>query len=204
MFIYICTEMRMRDEKKEERVRQKALELIVKEGFDGFSMNKLAKAAGVSPGTLYIYYKDKEDLILCLGQEIGKKMTEATFKGFDKEMDLETGLWIQWKNRAEFYLNQPLEMEFYDQLKVSPFKDKMDNSVTIKFSEEMGGFIRNAINKGEALSLTPVVFWSVAFAPLYNLIRFHLDGKSMGGRPYTFSEEHMKDAFKAVLRALKV
>ncbi|MBN8856321.1 MAG: helix-turn-helix transcriptional regulator [Sphingobacteriales bacterium] len=33
--------------------------MVVREGFDGFSMQKLARAAGVSPTTIYIYFKDK-------------------------------------------------------------------------------------------------------------------------------------------------
>jgi AcrR family transcriptional regulator len=41
--------MRLRDEQKEQLVRTKALELLVEEGFNGFSMHKLAKAANVSP-----------------------------------------------------------------------------------------------------------------------------------------------------------
>ncbi len=97
--------MRLRDEKKEEIVRKKALELLVQLGFDGFSMQKLAKAAGVSPATLYIYYKDKEDLILRIGEEVGERMVKATFDGFHQEMDLKTGLWVQWTNRANFHLN---------------------------------------------------------------------------------------------------
>jgi len=46
--------MRIRDEQKEKAIREKALKMIVKDGIEGFSMQKLAKAANVSPGTLYI------------------------------------------------------------------------------------------------------------------------------------------------------
>jgi hypothetical protein len=35
--------MRLRDEQKEQLVRTKALELLVEEGFNGFSMHKLPK-----------------------------------------------------------------------------------------------------------------------------------------------------------------
>ncbi|MGZ3932351.1 MAG: TetR/AcrR family transcriptional regulator, partial [Bacteroidia bacterium] len=49
--LYLCPKMRTRDEQKESAIRQKAIEMIVKEGFDGLSMQKLAKAAGVSPAT---------------------------------------------------------------------------------------------------------------------------------------------------------
>ncbi len=58
MFIYIC-QMRTRDEAKETAIRKKAMALIVQEGFDGLSMHKLARAAGVSVATIYIYYKDR-------------------------------------------------------------------------------------------------------------------------------------------------
>ena len=70
--------MRTRDEVKEGAIRQKALEMAVKEGFDGLSMQKLAKAAGVSPATIYIYFKDRDDLILQLWLEEVEKMAVAT------------------------------------------------------------------------------------------------------------------------------
>ncbi|MGZ4091209.1 MAG: TetR/AcrR family transcriptional regulator, partial [Bacteroidia bacterium] len=65
--------MRIRDEKKEEAIREKALELIVHEGFDGLSMHKLAKAAGVSPATIYIYYKNREHLLNMLYDHVQVK-----------------------------------------------------------------------------------------------------------------------------------
>ena len=195
--------MRIRDEKKEQKVRQKALELVVKHGLDGFSMQKLAKAAGVSPATIYIYYKDKEDLILQLGEEIGRHLTEATFEGFDMEMDLETGLWVQWQNRSKYYLQHRLHIEFYEQLKQSPYRDRLAENISSKFKAQMGGFMQNLLLKNEINPLSAEVFWSIAFAPLFNLIRFHLEGKSMGGKPYQISEKDIKEAFGLVIKALK-
>ncbi|HEX2613085.1 MAG TPA: helix-turn-helix domain-containing protein, partial [Fibrobacteria bacterium] len=56
--------MRSRDPSKESAIRRMTMELAVKEGFDGLSMQKVAKAAKVSPGTLYIYFEDREDLMM--------------------------------------------------------------------------------------------------------------------------------------------
>ena len=53
MFIYICA-MRTRDEAKESAIRKKAMELIVREGFDGLSMHKLAQGGRRVCGN-YIY-----------------------------------------------------------------------------------------------------------------------------------------------------
>jgi TetR/AcrR family transcriptional regulator, multidrug resistance operon repressor len=94
--------MRTRDENKEAAIRQKALEMIVKHGFDGFSMQKLARAASVSPATIYIYFKDREDLLLQLCQEVSQKMMDATLKDFDPAMSFSEGLKLQWINRARY------------------------------------------------------------------------------------------------------
>ena len=51
--------MRTRDPIKEEVVKQKAIELLVDKGIEGFSMNRLAKESGVSVATLYIYYSQR-------------------------------------------------------------------------------------------------------------------------------------------------
>jgi AcrR family transcriptional regulator len=195
--------MRPRNEDKENNVRQKALEMLVSEGFDGFSMQKLAKAAGVSPATLYIYYKDKDDLITQLGIEEGKKMTEATFKNFSPEMPFAEGLKIQWQNRADYWLSHRLETCFFEQIKLSPYKFKVMQSINDNFKEVMGKFMCNAVNNKEVTDLPLEVFWSIAFAPLYNLIRFHQDGKSIGGRDFKLTEDFIDQTLKLVLKALK-
>jgi AcrR family transcriptional regulator len=56
----------------------KAMEMIVAEGFDGLSMQKLAKAAGVSPATIYIYWKNREDLLNQLFQEVQENFTRGS------------------------------------------------------------------------------------------------------------------------------
>src|SRR5687767_5070565 len=112
--------MRTRDTNKERAIRDQALKTIVKNGFDGLSMQKLAKAAAVSPATIYIYFKDREDLILQLFAEASKKMTEATLKDFDPAMSFSEGLKVQWMNRARYCIANPDEMYFLEQIRHSP------------------------------------------------------------------------------------
>ncbi|HCQ17273.1 MAG TPA: TetR/AcrR family transcriptional regulator, partial [Cryomorphaceae bacterium] len=104
--------MRPRDQSKEEAIRQKAVEIIVKDGFDGLSMHKLARAAGVSPATIYIYFRHRDDLILQVGVSEELKMFEASLKGFNPDMSFEEGLRVQWMNRARYFLDNPQQMHF--------------------------------------------------------------------------------------------
>lgn len=195
--------MRTRNEIKEQQVRQKALELIVSQGFEGFSMQKLAKAAEVSPATLYIYYKDKEDLITSIGIEIGQKFSENILKDFDPNLPFAEGMRIQWRNRAKYAIENKLETEFYEQIRSSSFREKVMESFVEDFKSSMGHFVKNAIKNKELNPMPLEVFWSVAYSPLYNLIRFHNEGRSMGGKPFTFSEEIMNQTLDLVLKALK-
>jgi len=99
--------MRTRNVDKENLVKQKAIELIVKEGLEGFSMNKLAKACKISVATLYIYYKDRDDLIIKIACEEGKLMSDTMMSEFDCEANFEEGLRAQWESRYKFLINKP-------------------------------------------------------------------------------------------------
>src|ERR1700729_949145 len=103
MFVYLSG-VRTRDPRKEKAICDQALAMIVKHGFDGFSMQKLARAARVSPATIYIYFQDREDLILKLYPEVSAKMFAATFANFDPAMPFNQGLKIQWINRGRYFL----------------------------------------------------------------------------------------------------
>ena len=195
--------MRTRDENKEQLVRQKAIELVVKDGLEGFSMQKLAKAAGVSPATLYIYYKDKDDLITSIGREIGSKFSQVVLQDFDPNLSFSEGMKIQWRNRARYSFDHPLEVDFYEQVRSSSFREKVSVGFGESFKIAMGEFMHRAIKRGE---LTPVpleVFWSIAYAPLYNLIRFHNEGTSVGGQSFTIAEDVLNQTLTLVLKALK-
>src|SRR3954465_4833564 len=104
--------MRTRDKSKERALRDQAMKMVVKEGFDGLSMQKLAKLAEVSPATIYIYFKDRDDLILQLFIAENAKMAEATLKNFDPEMSFEEGLRVQWLNRMKYCLKHPQQAHF--------------------------------------------------------------------------------------------
>lgn len=195
--------MRIRDEHKEYAIREHALKMIVKEGFDGLSMHKLARAAGVSPATIYIYFKDREDLILQLCKEENQKMTEATFQNFDPQMSFSEGLRIQWINRSRYFLQYPDSMRFLEQIRHSPLYEKSQQLTGDGFKKTMHEFVKNAIDKKELVKVPLELFWSVAFAPLYNLIKFHLTGRSVGGNKFQLTEPLMMETLSLVLKALK-
>lgn len=194
--------MRTKDPKKEAVVREKALELIVREGFDGFSMQKLAREAGVSPATLYIYFANKEDMLNQLYNDVQRTFTAVSLHDFDADLTFAEGLWKQWKNRLVFIEEYPHHFQFMEQFRNSP----LINHSAIEFSEFkdiMKRFISNAMNRGEIARIEPELFWAIAYGPFYTLIKFHLNQKSMMDRPFELTAEKMQTALRMVIQALR-
>lgn len=196
--------MRARDENKICELHRRTVEMIVRDGLDGFGVNKLAKAAGVSPATIYIYYKDREDLIVQTAIRVTATMLEESLKDFDPEnMSFEEGLRKQWQNRSRYFINNPLDVEFIEKMRYSHLYDKVADTVYNTFKEVMGKFYHSAVTRGELIQLPIEVYWSVAFAPLYQLIKFHSQAKSFGDKKFVFTEETMEHTLQLVLKALK-
>lgn len=201
--LYLFPKMRARDPHKELLVKQKAIELILKDGFDGFSMQKLAKSCDISVGTLYIYYENKDDLIIKIGVEEGQRMMDSTMKGFSPDMPFAEGLKVQWENRSSYWIKNKEAALFYENLKHTPYASQIIEETSKEFRPIMKKFTENAIAKKELQFLSFESYWSVAFGPLYTLLKFDLSGKSVGNKPYKFSKTTMYQTLELVIKALK-
>src|ERR1700730_16018763 len=62
---------RRRKHKEELRrvILDAAREIFVREGYESFSMRKLAEKIEYSPGSVYLHFKNKEELFECLVEE---------------------------------------------------------------------------------------------------------------------------------------
>lgn len=194
--------MRGRDLNKERLVRDTAIQMLVEQGLQGFSMNKLAGACNISVATLYIYYKDKDDLIRKLGDDVGSRHMDALLSGFSPEMRFREGIRKQWENRSQFYLKYPLEAMCAEIIRHSPYGECMDKKKLRVFKDAMSAFVQNAIDRGELKPMPVEAFWSIVYGPLYTLLRFHSQGSSLGGRKFVFTKELMLQTLEMVLEAL--
>ena len=112
-------------------------------------MQKLARACDISVGTLYIYYKNKEDLIISIGIEEGKRMSAATMKGFFADMPFAESLKKQWENRAAYWLTHTYESRFIEKIKRTQYAEPILEVITNEIKPIMKKFSENAIAKRE-------------------------------------------------------
>ena len=83
---------------KKQQIIDSAEKLIAESGFQGLSMHKLAKEAGVAAGTIYRYFSDKEDLLLQVRLAVIQRNAEVVQRGVDDSMPLKQRFRTMWLN----------------------------------------------------------------------------------------------------------
>jgi len=67
------------DSAKRRQIMHGARKVFLTQGFDGASMGEIARAAGVSKGTLYVYFDSKEKLFETITHEACMAQAEGVF-----------------------------------------------------------------------------------------------------------------------------
>jgi AcrR family transcriptional regulator len=79
------------DNSKRRQILDGARKVFMNLGFDGASMNEIARSAGVSKGTLYVYFTDKSRLFEAMVEEEALEKSKIAYN-LDPARDVETTL----------------------------------------------------------------------------------------------------------------
>jgi AcrR family transcriptional regulator len=80
------------DNAKRRQIVEGARSVFLAQGFDAASMGEIAKAAGVSKGTLYVYFKDKDELFKAIVEKECLFQAEGIFDFDISDPDVEGSL----------------------------------------------------------------------------------------------------------------
>ena len=80
------------DNAKRRQIVEGARTIFLQHGFDAASMNDIARAAGVSKGTLYVYFNNKEELFEAIVEEECDAQAEGIFDLDTNDHDVEAVL----------------------------------------------------------------------------------------------------------------
>lgn len=80
------------DPAKRRQILEGAQDVFLRMGFDAASMNDITREAGVSKGTIYVYFNSKEDLFVALCEHyrdtMFRELIEKLDKGFNSRQEL--------------------------------------------------------------------------------------------------------------------
>lgn len=102
---------RSRQADKRERILRAAIKVFARKGFYATRVSEIAKAAGVADGTIYLYFKNKDDVLVSIFEDritkllkvLRREIDEA--EGFDAKLrcvvELQLGLLEGQRDLAE-------------------------------------------------------------------------------------------------------
>lgn len=110
---------------KEEEIKAAALKLFVEFGFHGTPTSKIAKEAGVANGTLFHYFKTKEDLIVALYNHTKDSLNRHLLETYHAENTLKDKMKSIYVSSLDWGLAHKPEFYFIQQFHFSPHLAKV-------------------------------------------------------------------------------
>lgn len=117
---------------KKQEILNAALKLFVEFGFHATPTSKIAKEAGVANGTLFHYFKTKEDLILALYIDLKTRLNHSIYNGLLIENPNQALFKTMYLNTLNWSLNNKAEFYFIQQFLSSPFQNLVSSEEIAK------------------------------------------------------------------------
>ncbi len=118
--------MRIKDDEKRRALVEATVKLVNMVGFAASSVAKIAAEAGVSPSTLYIYFENKEDLLVStyndIKCEIGEYMLQR-ISPFEPTRECFRQICL---NLFDYMLEHYDRADFLEQFGTSPYLELID------------------------------------------------------------------------------
>jgi len=137
--------VRTKDLNKVELIFRASLDLIRKEGIAGVTMSKLADRAGMAIGTLYIYFRSKEELLRKLYEKLNRESSERFMEGYESGQPFIAGLKQVWMNYLKHRIEHHDESVFLEQYYRSPYISGDE----LQMAESMKAPVLEMIRRGQ-------------------------------------------------------
>lgn len=118
--------MRCKDESKIDAIYRATLTLVKDRGLAGITMCDISKEASIATGTLYIYFKNKDELIKALFTECREKSAYYYFEGIVQQQSFEKRMEKLFRNIICYKMKNFEVSAFLEQSYHSPYVDVID------------------------------------------------------------------------------
>lgn len=147
-------------------------EVIAESGMDRLSMQKIAQQADISPGTIYIHFKNKEDLLDSLVEDLIDNVNQQLT--VDVKGDFYEEFKQMWFNLWNFFIaNKPLTLNLHQYKSLPSFFQKVQDK------EEQGqaqwiNFLKRGIEEGVLVDLPYYIIFSLSLSTALDLASHQL------------------------------
>ena len=190
--------MRVKDEIKQEALFKATVKLVNEIGFASSSVAKIAAEAGISPATIYIYYKNKEDLLVSTYIDIKQKLSTAILKDFDENQPIRDILKKMWFNAFDYTSKYPDYFQFTEQFSNSAYSSLVNKQDVEKFYEPMIKILQKGIQQKIIKDVSFDILSVFMFYPVMMLSNSRLCAN------FELNTENIETAFTCAWDAIKL
>ena len=138
---------RPKSEDKRNAILAAATHLFAERGLTAAPTSEISKAAGVAEGTLFTYFKTKDDLINALYREIKLELADAMMSDFPRKKNVRTRLRHVWDRYVNWGIAHPKQRKVLAQLQVSEVLSKESRDAGSAPFVEFQIMVRDAIEQ---------------------------------------------------------
>ncbi|GHV76524.1 TetR family transcriptional regulator [Spirochaetia bacterium] len=175
---------------KRDDLLNAALKLIAGQGFHAAPMAQIAEEANIGVGTIYRYFKNKDELINGLYLEIRKRMAEAIGKGQDEAAPVKAQFVKSLQNLIRYLIENPEEIQFTEQYEHSPFITDETKAEIEKVASPISDLLTRAQKEKRLKPLPFPVLMAMFSGASMGLLKAYLQKKS--------SPAKMNEAIEAI------
>lgn len=190
--------MRIKDEFKQDALFNATVKLVNEIGFVASSVSKIAKEANVSPATIYVYYENKEDLLVTTYINIKLSISKAILKDFDDGVPIRDILKKLWFNMFEYISEHSDYLQFSEQFANSPYSNLVNKEEVEKYFEPIFSVLKRGVEQKIIKNVGHDILVAFIFYPILTL---------SNGRictDFAVNEENIEKAFTLAWDAIKL
>lgn len=157
---------------KREAIINAALKLFVENGFHGTATGKIAQEAGVANGTLFQYFKTKDELVIALYLQFKEEMFEFVSAHTDNKTDIKESIKSNILSSLYWALDNPAKFHFIQQFHTSPYIGKVEQEVLNKQVEPHLALIQKGIQTGVLKSMPTDLIYSLISNQVFGVYQY--------------------------------
>ncbi|WP_055069550.1 TetR/AcrR family transcriptional regulator [Clostridium massiliamazoniense] len=169
--------MKCKDDNKLINIFNATLELINESGLSGTSMSKIAKRANISSSTIYVYFENKEDLLLKLYLRVKNKMNFEMYKNIDESDSFEVVYETVLKKFINFISNNKDYFLFMEQFQNSPIIQSISKEDTNEIVIPLNKLYSSGKKQGAIKDIDNNLLIIYTFYPAMQFVKDYFNGK---------------------------
>lgn len=161
--------MRTKDDQKKQALFEATVKLVNEIGFAASSVSKIAREANVSPSTLYVFFKNKEDLLVSTYVDIKMDLSRAMLDRFDDALPIRDILRNVWLSLFDYISGNSAYYQFIEQFANSPYSGLVDRDALEKHFIPLIEVLQRGIEQKIIKNVDRNLLSAFLFAPLSHL-----------------------------------